>query len=174
MDKVFKEFNKVTLKLYNLWSNHMIYTWRWWLQVLIAILPWILWVIIRKKESAGRLLYAGFFTMLIATYTDVLGTTLGLWEYPVKLLPIFPPMAPWDSTVMPVTTMIFLQYKTEINPFLKAFIYSFFGAYVLEPLAVILKLYKPFGWKHIYSFIVFFVIYIFTNYIFMRDNFKKI
>ncbi|NYC96028.1 hypothetical protein DFN09_004039 [Clostridium acetobutylicum] len=75
MDKVFKEFNKVTLKLYNLWSNHMIYTWRWWLQVLIAILPWILWVIIRKKESAGRLLYAGFFYY---AYSNIYGCT---WNY---------------------------------------------------------------------------------------------
>lgn len=71
----------------------------------------------KKKRKCRKIALCRFFYY---AYSNIYGCTwnyAGFMEYPVKLLPIFPPMAPWDSTVMPVTTMIFLQYKTEINPF---------------------------------------------------------
>ncbi|WP_172460100.1 hypothetical protein [Priestia endophytica] len=36
---------------------------------------------IQKKESTDRLLYTGLFVAILASFLDMIGVFLGLWEY---------------------------------------------------------------------------------------------
>jgi hypothetical protein len=77
---------------------------------------------------------------------------MGLWGYNVKLIPIIPPYIPWDFTLMPVTAMLFYQYKPRTNPIVKAAIFSGLGSFIFQPIFEWLGFYNPQNWMDWYSF----------------------
>lgn len=176
-----KRIDELTRNSFNLskelqkeWMKGTIFTWHWWLLVALTVLPWVFWIFWHKKDSTNRLLYAGFFSILVAKLLDVLGATFGFWEYTAKVIPLMPPLFPWDSTLMPVTVMTFIQYKPKISPYIKAITFAAIASFVMEPAAVWLGLYKPLLWKHIYSFPIFAVIYLAANWLSRRERFEQI
>lgn len=80
----------------------------------------------------------------------------------------------WSYSVFPVTLMLFLQYKTSINPLIKASVFSAIGSFIIQPIAKLLDLYHPKQWSNYYSFIILFVIYLFANFVATRSSFDKI
>lgn len=157
-----------------LWFKYVLYGWRWWLQVGLSIIPWILWFKFSKKDSRDRLLYAGFFVMLISGWFDVLGILFGLWSYYFKVVPFSPAFEPWDFTLLPVVTMTFLQYKPQISPYLKALILSAISAFIAEPIFVWLGFYNPKHWEFCYSFPIYIVIYLIAYKLSIATRFEKI
>lgn len=53
-------------EMISLWLKHTLFTWQWWMGVCLSTIPWILWTLFRKKESTNRLLFVGFFVILIS------------------------------------------------------------------------------------------------------------
>lgn len=88
--------HEANMELNNLGMEHIIFSWQWWLTVLMSIVPWILWFIFHKKESRARLLFAGFSTILIASFLDFLGVAYGLWVYLVDVIFTIPAFILWD------------------------------------------------------------------------------
>ena len=173
-DEIFKLYHELNKRLYTIWKNEILFTWQWWLLLALSVLPWIIWYLIRDKESTGRLLYAGFCVMVISTFLDFIGIAAGLWEYPLKLIPFIQSLAPWNVTLLPVVTMITLQFMPRIRPLIKAVIYSASGSFILQPVSQWLGLYKPNGWKDYYSFPVLITIYLISNFLVSKDYFKKL
>jgi hypothetical protein len=68
--------------------------------------------------------------MLMATLLDSAGVSQGGWNYNTLLLPYFPEYLPWDLTIMPVVTMLFLQYFPNISPWLKGAAFTVIASYV--------------------------------------------
>lgn len=65
MDRIIQEYGQIHDELEYLGANKMVFTWHWWLDVALAVLPWIVWVIVRDRKRTHSFLYAGFFSMLI-------------------------------------------------------------------------------------------------------------
>lgn len=158
--ELYQQLHQVEFSLAQLWVQKTLWTWRWWLTFIGTVVTWPVWIFVRKKRATHRLLFVGFFIMLLASLTDMIGTSMGLWEYPIHVFPLIPPFLPWDLCYLPVVTMLFLQVKPKSNPYLKALIYGFLGSYVLENIAQSLDLYSPLHWKHFYTFAVLFVMYL--------------
>jgi len=153
--------HEANVVLLEVWLEEIVFTWRWWLEITILILPWIFfWFMLRKKEDTYRLVCAGVFVMLAATYMDTVGMALRLWGYPTKEVPLVPPYITWDLCAIPVAVMIFLHYKPAVNPLIKAIILGIVGSFVMQPLAVMAGLYIPYHWKHHYSFPMVILIYL--------------
>jgi hypothetical protein len=55
-------------------------------------------------------------------------------------------------TLMPVAVMTFIQFKPKVSPLIKAVVFAALAAFVMEPLGVWLRFYRPVVWRHIYSF----------------------
>ncbi len=174
VDKVNQMVHNANIELYHLWLSSMVFKWHWWVDLALTILPWALWFLVRKKESTHRFLHGGLVVMLIAAYLDFLGLALGLWGYNSKLLPLIPPYFPWDFTLLPVTAMLFYQYKPQIHPFIKAICFSVLGSFIVQPIFQWLGFYNPKGWKHYYSFPFIVGIYLIGHYFTTRRNFEKI
>ncbi len=145
------------------WLKDVLFTWRWWVEVFLSIAPWVLWFKYRKKGSGSRLLYAGLFAMLIASWFDVLGLLFGIWSYYYPVVPFSPAFAPWDFSLLPVITMFFLQYKPQISAWLKALIYGGIASFMVQPLFVWMGYYNPKDWHHYYSFPIFMIIYLIAH-----------
>ncbi len=157
-----------------LWLKDVLYGWRWWLEVAFTFIPWILWFKFHKKGSKDRLLYAGLFVILITSWLDVLGILFGLWSYYYPVVPFSPAFIPWDFSLLPVITMAFLQYKPEINHYLKAIIFSVIGSFIVQPIFVWMVYYNSKQWEHYYSFPIFLVIYLIAYRFSKATRFEKI
>jgi hypothetical protein len=172
--KVSDEYADAFYKMLDVWQKYMLFTWRWWLDLALAIIPWVIWLKVREKASTHRLLYAGFVVMMLTSFLDMLGMSLGIWSYNSRLVPLVPGYLPWDFTLMPVTAMLFYQFKPRINPWIKAAVYSGIGSFVVQPLFDLIESYEPESWAHWYSFPIILVIYMIGYYFFSRKRFEPI
>lgn len=147
--------------IHDVWVKEVLFTWRWWVGLALGVLPWLWWwFVFRKKDSTGRLLYAGYFVMAISVSLDVIGDQIGLWAYRFEVTPFIPAFVPWNSTLMPIVVMSLIQAKPHENPIYKAIFFSVTTAIIGEELAVQLGFYKMINWKHAYSIPFYFAIYI--------------
>jgi len=168
VDRVMNQYNAVHDELERIWAQQMVFTWHWWIDLTLAVLPWVLWIIIHDKRQTHRLLYAGMFTAFVAMILDQIGISQGGWSYNTSLLPFFPEYLPWDCTVMPVTAMLSYQFYPRINPWLKGAVFGVFAAYVVEPIFIWLGFYEPALWEIHYSMPIYFAIYMAGYWLYTR------
>jgi hypothetical protein len=154
--------------------NAFLFTWQWWIGFAMLVVPWILWAILRKKQSSARLLFAGFFVIIFSAILDTFGVENGLWSYPVKVIPSPTVSYAFRLSLLPVLVMFFLQYKPNFNPFIKAIIFGGLGAYVGMPIMAMLDLYKKINWAYTYSFFILTVMYLLAHWFSRTNSFDKI
>lgn len=154
--------------------NEILFTFGWWITLAEAILPWVLWCYLRKKDSTSRLLHVAFVVVLISCYLDFLGISYGLWRYPVKLTPSIPSYIPWDFSMLPVSIILLIQFKPQINYFWKALFFSLITCFIAEPFYTWIGHYDPKNWEYYYSFPIYFLIYVIANWISKRSSFAPI
>jgi hypothetical protein len=174
LEQLTKEFTDFCKHLYDYWHAENLWTWRWWVLAVLTVAPWGLWFLIRKKESTGRLLCVAFFVSVVAIFLDIIGGGFELWAYTVRVIPIISSFIPWDISVMPVATMLFLQFFPKVNLFIKAGVYAFSGAFICEPVAVWLEIASEPHWSSFYSFPIILIIYLLSHAIFTSKSFKVI
>lgn len=171
---LFRELHETHVKFYHLWYDHILFTWRWWLSVSLIVFPWTIWFLFRKKESTDRLLYAGFFVMVISSAMDMVGIAMNLWCYPINVFPLMPEFIPFDICALPVATMLVIQFYPTVNPLIKSIVYSACGSFIFQPINSWLGLYNAMAWKNYYSFPILIFIYLLANHIASQNNFAKI
>ena len=157
---------------YELWLKTVVFTWRWWILIFLAIGSWLVWIIWRNKKLTHRLLYAGLFVSIAAFYMDTIGMALGLWSYPIKDIPLISSYVAWDFCVIPVTTMFILQYKPNTNPLIKAVTLAIVGAFIVQPMATWIGYYHLKHWQYSYSFLLINIIYLFGFFFYNGRTWK--
>ena len=174
VQKANEALHQVNAEFYSIWLNDMLFKWHWWLNLAMAVVPWILWLIVRKKESTYRLLFAGLVAASLSMLLDIVGTAMGLWSYISTLEPLSPPPSPWNFSLIPVSTMLFLQIKPKVNPLIKAVILAIGGSLIVQPILEWIGIYDPKGWKHYYSIPIIIIIYLIAYFVSTRKQFEKI
>ena len=150
--------------MYTLWSSSIIFSWRWWINIALTVLPWVIWLKVRDKENTSRLLFVGVITMLVTNCLNNIGLNYHLWHYDWKITPLTLMFIPWDYALFPVGIMLLIQVKPKVSVYIKAFIFAFITAFVFEPFYSWLGLYQPVHWKYWYSFIIYIPLFlIFTK-----------
>ncbi|WP_336784986.1 CBO0543 family protein [Paenibacillus sp. MMO-177] len=157
-----------------IWSDYVVFSGLWWLGVILSVAPWILWILLRNKQSTDRILYAGFLSTILALMLDVLGDQYGLWHYRFNVIPLIPTYFPWDVTLMPVGIMFLLQLKPEGSPYLKALVFALITSYAAEPFFQWLGIYQPMKWHHTYSVPIQFGLYLLAHYFSRRQKFQEL
>lgn len=145
------------------WQSHTFLHWDWWTSLALTIIPWLLWIRYRHKSSTARLLYAGFFVIIVSSWLDFVGITLGLWFYTGKLVPTMPSYMPWDVSLLPVGVMLLIQAKPRWSPLLKGLIFASLCAFVGEPIFMWLGFYVTIHWEIWYSFPIYLIIYLLAD-----------
>jgi hypothetical protein len=171
---LYKEITRVNDKYVNYWKDNTLFHWDFWVSCFLLLAPIIFWVIFRKKESTSRLLYAGFFVLLISCWLDFMGVMFGKWYYTGILLPFIPSYLPWDVVIFPIFAMTLLQIKPKRSPFIKALIFSAVCAFIGEPLFIWFGFYVSVDWHIYYSFPIYFIIYLIAHKLSMLKNFEPI
>lgn len=141
------------------WLHDDLFSWKWWLLLVAAIVPWIIWLKVRDKDRTFEIFSYGLTWAMFACLFDVIGGEMILWGYPDKVLPMVPPLFPADVTVIPISYMFVYQYtKTFKSYFVFSLIVSAIFAYVIEPLFIKGGMFALHNWKHTFSFIGFFIL----------------
>ncbi len=170
VDDLHEKYHQTFLQMADLWKRYMLFGWRWWLDLGLTVLPWVLWVIVRDKKQTHNLLYAGFLMLILSSLSDMIGMSFGLWGYHSRLVPFFPAYVPWDFSVIPVTAMLFYQFFPKVKPFYKGMVFAAFGSFVIEPMFAWLGTYNPKSWHHYYSFPIVLVFYMAGYFIYAKSR----
>ncbi|WP_423798454.1 CBO0543 family protein [Neobacillus sp. SAB-20_R2A] len=170
----YKKIKETHFEYFDFWLHHTFLHWDFFLSTVLAVIPWIVWIKYRKKESTHRLLFAGFFVLIISSWFDFWGTMYGLWYYTGKVLPSMPSFIPWDFCILPVTIMFLIQYKPKTSPFLKGFIFSCATSFIGEPVFRWIGIYVMVKWSFLYSVPIYFLIYLAADRLSRVKNFAEI
>ncbi|PWW02811.1 hypothetical protein DFQ01_10888 [Paenibacillus cellulosilyticus] len=156
----FDEIKKVDHELSELrkqyFYHHDLFSFQWWLLLVIAVIPWIIWCRLVDKSKLREILLFGSIISIIVVLLDDTGGELGLWSYPYQLIRLMPRLHPVDFAVLPVCHMLIYQYFRSWKSFVIANVMmSAVFSFVAEPLLVWLHIYDLDKWKYIYSFPVY-------------------
>jgi hypothetical protein len=126
---------------------------RWWFLLIIFIASIYFWW---KKIDKSRLNEIMLFTALAAIMIlilDELGEELTLWDYPIDIFPLFPPIAAIDLACLPMLySLIFQYFRSWKSYIIVSVIMSAISCFVLEPLFVLTGIYQMITWESYYGF----------------------
>jgi hypothetical protein len=149
-----------------------LFSWVWWLLIALIIVPLAVWWKLVDKKRLIEICMFGLLINIAATFLDVLGSELLLWEYPVHVLPRVPLLIPVDYVVLPVIQMYIYQRFTKWKKYIiVSVIAAAMQSFVAEPLAIWIGQYKLVLWQLIYSFPIYLIIDFSAK--FLIELFKK-
>ncbi|MFC0557564.1 CBO0543 family protein [Halalkalibacter alkalisediminis] len=139
--------------LLDYWLTESLFSFNWWFLLSTSIFIFIIWLIVLDKKRIIEIITFGLLVGTITFILDLIGTTLVLWSYPDRIIPMVPPILEIHKLHLPIIYMIVYQYfNTWKSFFLATTISSFTFSFLLEPLTVWLGIYEIYHWKYIYSF----------------------
>lgn len=143
---------------YQHWLYDDFRKWTWWLQLVVGIIPLLIWWKIVDRKRLLEIIVYGLLVNVTSIILDTLGYATVIWDYPDRFLPALPSIIPIDVVVVPVTFMIVYQYCNTWKSFVTVITgIALLYAFVAEPLMVALNLYTLIHWKYIYSFPIYIV-----------------
>jgi hypothetical protein len=158
LEKATKLRKESTELLIDSWLDLPVYRYfEFWMIVLIFLVPLLVVVLKIDKSKIFLIGFYGYCVHMSSFYISLLGVNFGLWNYPFQLIPSMPSLA-YDASFVPVTYMLAYQWtlNQKKNYYLTLMIIAGILAFIIEPLLVIMNLYKTYGHvTHIHSFIIY-------------------
>lgn len=159
-EAAYNQLTKVSSLFAKTVKEEFLSTWQWWFGIALFIVPWIIWFLLRKKDSTGRLLLGGFVTILLSLSVDLAALSLGLWSYPMIIIPLAPFLfLPYHFSLAPVAVMFALQIKPKMNSFIKGILFSAIAAFGGMNFFKAIDFYNPKNWSTLYDFFIFLIIF---------------
>lgn len=159
-EKAYEQFTEISAAFADIVKNDFITTWQWWVGLALFIIPWLVWIKYRKKDSTGRLLLAGLLIIILSLTIDLAALSLGLWSYPLIIIPLAPFLfLPYHFSLAPVGIMFALQIKPQMNSLLKGILFSAISAFGGMNFFNAIDFYNPKSWSTLYDFVIFLTLY---------------
>ncbi|MFC4767030.1 CBO0543 family protein [Effusibacillus consociatus] len=149
--------------------EHELFSYQWWTLLVMLIGSWIVWWKLVDRSRLLELCLVGALVAICAASLDYIGSTIPLWSYPMRLIPVGTLLPVVDLSVLPVSYMLIVQYFPKcrhylIASFLQSGAYSFLAEHLLEKM----KIYQMISWNHWYSFVFYFGISLMVYWISRR------
>ena len=134
------------------WFHHDLFSFQWWLLLLILFVPWLIWWRFVDKNRISQILLFGTLLMVLVMMLDDLGVESHLWSYPYQLVNILPRLIAVDHGIIIIFHMFLYQYFTKWKKFIIAnTVMAITFTFIFEPITVWLGIYKLENWRYIYS-----------------------
>jgi hypothetical protein len=147
------------------WRYLDLFTWQWWLLLIVLILPWIVFIKMVDKRSLPETLLFGSWVMIISETFDHIGYELGMWTYSVEVFPLFPRFEEVNFSVLPVTYMLIYQTHRDWKKYVQVIaIAAGIFTWICEPILIWLELYVPLTWIPAYGFPIYVAIGVITKW----------
>ncbi len=163
-DQMYEEIIKLKQQLHSMFEKHYseneLFSLTWWISIALIIIPIIIWWKVADKKRLLELCVYGLLVNVLATFLDVGLSDHMLWEYPVRVIPQTALFLPVDYIILPVIgTILYQKYPKWPSFLLACTIAGAFMAFVCEPFAVYIHMYRLIAWRYIYSFPLYIVLY---------------
>ena len=110
IDKATQKITEANQLIIDSIMNAFLFTWQWWIALVMLVVPWIIWGIFRERESSARIFSAGLLVIVLTEILDTVGVSFGKWAYPVKVIPVATLNFSFRLSVLPVLVMLLLQW----------------------------------------------------------------
>jgi len=139
------------------WMQNDLFHFRWWLLIALYILcTYIWWKTVDKSRLMEIVLYTAMIVIIILTL-DELGEELTLWDYPVDIFPLFPPISAIDFSCMPlVYSLIYQRFRTWKSFTAASLAMAVIFCFICEPVFVFSGIYQTLTWKYYYGLPIYF------------------
>ena len=146
------------------WMRVDVFRIRWWfllIMFLVAVFVW--WKTIDKTRFSEIVLYAAIVS-IFALVLDELGEELALWDYPIDIFPLFPPISAVNLASLPmIYSLIYQNFRTWKKFIIASIVMALVFSFILEPLFVLVGIYQILTWKYYYGFPIYIAIAICTK-----------
>lgn len=151
------------------WLQYDLFHFRWWfLLVLFIISVYAWWKLVDKTRLHEITLY-GAIIIIIALALDEYGVELTLWDYPIDIIPVFPPLTAVDLASLPVIYSLIYQYFRSWESYIwAAAIMAAIFCFILEPILVWGGFYQTLKWKYYYGFPIYIAMAITIKWLVMK------
>ncbi len=138
------------------WLAEGVFQIRWWILIGLLIAMCIAWLLLLDKAKAKETCLFLVLAVIVVMGIDEYGEELVLWDYPVDLIPIFPPLTSANLISVPLAYSIAFQRFSDWKRYaIAAVLLTAVISFVLEPVLVWGGLYELVNWHYAYSFIVY-------------------
>ena len=140
------------------WVHHNLFSYQWWLLLIVLIVPWIVWWKYVDKNKISQILLYGAWLMIRASMLDDFGVESHLWSYPYQLINLLPRLISIDQGIIIIAHMFLYQYFPKWKKFIFAnTVMAIIFTFIFEPITVWLGIYKLENWRYIYSLPIYIV-----------------
>lgn len=154
-------------QLYERWVSQEIGTFGWFFNIFFLAIIYIVWLKVVDKRRLKELLLFGALVSVSAGFVDLVAISIGLWEYKIRLVPLNPATFPFDYTVVPILSMMVLQYThTKKSYILGNVIAAAIFAFVISPIYTLIGIKKYNDFNYLYMFSLVFSILTMTKYVY--------
>lgn len=152
--KIDEVSNHLTKLRWEIWTEHVVFTWKWWLLVFICILFLVLFVVFIKKEMIFQSFsYYGLIYILNRNLDDI-ATAKDWYDYRIQLEPIISTMLPANLFAVPITLTLIYQKCPRWKDFLLILALISGGiAFLALPMMKDFGFYLTKDWNAFYSFL---------------------
>ncbi len=141
------------------WSTQELFSFGWLFNLAFIAILYVIWVKLVDKQRLKELLLFGSLIAVCAGFIDMVGITIGIWEYKVRLFPVSTALFPFDYTVIPILYMLVLQYTMSWRNYLiGSLLASTFFSFVVSPIYALVGIKQYHHFNYFYMFILVFVI----------------
>ncbi|MBZ9536806.1 hypothetical protein KGR20_21845 [Cytobacillus oceanisediminis] len=165
----FSELEKAQKTLSHLrldyWREEVLYSFQWWFLLISTFVIGYLWWKFVDRSRLRNIVLHGFLTLSIVIFLDVLGSELHLWDYPKMVLPWGSRIICIDIIISLVFMMLYQRFRVWKTYILISLLMALTFAFILEPLAIFMNIYKPYAWKSVYSFPIYFLLSVFIKWL---------
>ena len=157
---------QLTITRFTQWLKDDVLHLKWLILLLIFVMAvYLWWKIIDKTRLHEIILFAAIASMMILVMDEV-GEELTLWDYPVDIFPLFPPISAIDLSALPFLYAAIYQYFSQWKGYIIAsIIMSLSSCFVFEPIFVWTGIYQMITWKSYYGLPLYFAIGIISRLI---------
>ena len=146
------------------WIENDVLRFRWWLLLSVFILSVLIWWRLADQSRLHEIILFAGITCIIILILDELGEEMTLWDYPVEIFPLFPPISSVDLASLPMVYSLIYQYCQTWKSFtIASFLFSALSCFVLEPLFVLVGIYQMITWRSYYGLPLYFAIALFAK-----------
>jgi hypothetical protein len=135
------------------WLKEDVFQTRWWILLgLIAIWVLVWYLLLDKKRCLGICLYTALVIVFILGLFEY-GDELILWEYPIDVIPIFPPLSSINLFVLPLTYSLVFQYAKTSKSYLGVILaVTAIICFAVEPALSWGGFYQLINWHYYYNY----------------------
>jgi hypothetical protein len=158
MEELGKRIDKLSNQLLDLrmeiWLKYTLFTWQWWMLLIVSLGMLVLFFIIIKKEKfLSAVAFFGLIYILNKNLDDV-ATALDWYDYRIQLEPIIPTMLPANLFLIPMgLSCVYSRYGKWKSFLIALCIFSAAVSYAALPLMKIVKIYLEKSWNAHWSFL---------------------